>query len=461
MADPTKRVGTIEPSKDASGKTCYAGRVRLADGSRSPRFKVPAKWAYSEDRARECVAAIQEAEDRDGKMLAQKLAKAAGRGTVASDGAAADDGDLTDVAATWFRSWVAYKAARGQTSSADKWSHYVHHIRPCLGSKHVRDWTAEDLRQLVGALDRRVMGGELAWKTARNVWATTTKACDDARSSKDDSLRVRTDDPTDGVEGPDGGVERGKAYLYPSEVVRFLASPRVPMRWKRVVALAVYLLPRDGELRALRLADVDLEHGTIHVHHSWDRRARSDKSTKSKRGRRFSFEPTIAPLLQVIADEGNGEHVASLPSERDMSRGLRRWLAKAGVTRPELFTDTPTSRSIRFHDLRATGITWMAIRGDDPLKIMQRAGHTDFATTQRYVREAEAVRLGFGDVFPALPASMLAALAHEPQNDEGTEDCSPIPSEVAHLVAQAVTHTAISGRNSWRGGRDSNPRPPA
>ena len=187
------------------------------------------------------------------------------------------------------------------------------------------------------------------------------------------------------------------------------------MRWKRVVALAIYLLPRDGELRALRLGDVDLEHGTIPVHHSWDRRARCDKSTKSKRARRFSFEPTIAPLLAVIADEANSEHVASLPSERDMSRGLRRWLTKAGVARPELFTDTPTSRSIRFHDLRATGITWMAIR-----------------------------------------------VADEPgQNDEGTEDCSSIPSEVAQLVAQGVTQTAISGRFSWRGGRDSNPRPPA
>ena len=44
----------------------------------------------------------------------------------------------------------------------------------------------------------------------------------------------------------------------------------------------------------------------------------------------------------------------------------------------------------------------MAIRGDDPLKIMQRAGHEDFATTQGYIREAEAVRAGFGDVFPPL-----------------------------------------------------------
>lgn len=45
----------------------------------------------------------------------------------------------------------------------------------------------------------------------------------------------------------------------------------------------------------------------------------------------------------------------------------------------------------------------MAIRGDDPLKIKQRAGHATFSTTEGYIREAEAVRDGFGEVFPPLP----------------------------------------------------------
>jgi hypothetical protein len=49
----------------------------------------------------------------------------------------------------------------------------------------------------------------------------------------------------------------------------------------------------------------------------------------------------------------------------------------------------------------------MAVRGDDPLKIMQRCGHRDYATTQRYVREAEAIREGFGEAFPALPSCLL------------------------------------------------------
>jgi hypothetical protein len=50
----------------------------------------------------------------------------------------------------------------------------------------------------------------------------------------------------------------------------------------------------------------------------------------------------------------------------------------------------------------------MAVRGDDPLKIKQRAGHTTFQTTQGYIREAEAVREGFAEVFPTLPACLLS-----------------------------------------------------
>jgi len=64
-----------------------------------------------------------------------------------------------------------------------------------------------------------------------------------------------------------------------------------------------------------------------------------------------------------------------------------------------------------FHDLRATGLTWLAIRGDDPLKIKQRAGHAAFTTTEGYIREAESVRDVFGDVFPTLPARSVVEVS--------------------------------------------------
>ena len=45
----------------------------------------------------------------------------------------------------------------------------------------------------------------------------------------------------------------------------------------------------------------------------------------------------------------------------------------------------------------------MAARGDDPLRIKQRAGHSSFRTTEGYIREAENLGASFGKVFPPLP----------------------------------------------------------
>ena len=88
---------------------------------------------------------------------------------------------------------------------------------------------------------------------------------------------------------------------------------------------------------------------------------------------------------------------------------LKEVLKRAKVDRAELHTTTATTKAITWHDLRATGLTWMAVRGDEPLKIMQRAGHERYETTQKYVREAEAIRDGFGDAFPRLPEPLVTA----------------------------------------------------
>ena len=53
-----------------------------------------------------------------------------------------------------------------------------------------------------------------------------------------------------------------------------------------------------------------------------------------------------------------------LPSPGMLSRKLRVYLERAGITRTELLVSTPTSKAMTFYDLRATGITWCAVRGD-------------------------------------------------------------------------------------------------
>ena len=48
-----------------------------------------------------------------------------------------------------------------------------------------------------------------------------------------------------------------------------------------------------------------------------------------------------------------------------------------------------------------------SVRGDDPLRIKQRAGHRGIATTEMYIRDAENLAAGFGEVFPELPEELI------------------------------------------------------
>jgi integrase len=109
----------------------------------------------------------------------------------------------------------------------------------------------------------------------------------------------------------------------------FVGCEDVPLRWRLAVTLAIYLFPRQGELRVLEWQDgaIDLEHGTIHIHRAWDRRAREATSTKSGRVRRFNIEPALLPLLRERFNRaGSKGPVLDLVSEAEMAVGLRRRL---------------------------------------------------------------------------------------------------------------------------------------
>jgi len=249
---------------------------------------------------------------------------------------------------------------------------------------------ARDLRQnataerenerLRDALDKKIVKGELAWKTAASVWTLVTSICADMVNAKKREFRTREDNPCRDVKPPERGARKAKQYLYPSEFLKFVSCEQVPLRWRRAVALAIYTYTRDAELRVLRWSDID--HGIVDITRAFNRRnPREVKGTKSDAPRRFAVEANLLPLLEAMRSTDGTALVVKLPSERAMARNLRRWLVKAGVTRAALHKGSDTSQNITWHDLRATGATWMAVRGDDAHKIMQRCGHKSFSTT--------------------------------------------------------------------------------
>jgi hypothetical protein len=136
-------------------------------------------------------------------------------------------------------------------------------------------------------------------------------------------------------------------------------------------------------------------------------------------------------------------------------------LRRVRITRADLFTSDETRKAITFHDLRGTGITWCAVRGDDALKIKQRAGHASFSTTEGYIREAENMRAGFGAVFPRLPAGLLSRGPVRPTLNRRPAVSASVPAfGVAGATTRGKTRAIGSGRRDLNG-HQVKPRPNA
>jgi hypothetical protein len=153
-----KPTGTVVPLPDGRLQgiiTKHGKRKRL------PPFPLGTSRAMAEERT---AARAQ-------KAAAEPRPKA--EPVVASD-------DTDTPMGRWRAAWTADRVAKGYTTTKDNTSHFRLHIAPSIGTKHVKDWTRDDLRKLSRDLDTKVVAREMAWKMAINVWGTATKMCADA-----------------------------------------------------------------------------------------------------------------------------------------------------------------------------------------------------------------------------------------------------------------------------------------
>jgi len=341
------------------------------------------------------------------------------------------------------RFW-AYKSGRGQTTARDSYGRLRKWVVPVLADTPIAAVTRSDLERVVRHLDAAVASGAISAKTAANVWGDVTGMFGQAHKSKVPELQVRADDPTRDVAPPDAGTEKAKPVLFPDELVKLLQCDQVPVQRRRLYALAVYFGARANELAALRTTDVDLEHGTVTIERQRDRRTDGDRATKTKRVRVTDIEPAVLPLVEaMVKATKRGERILpgdDMPTDEMRATTLRADLLTAGVLREALHTSTPERLHLWFHHLRDTGLTWMAVRGDDPLRIQWRGGHTDFKTTQRYIAQGRLLAMGgaFRRVgpFPEIPPCILPRQDSQQLDNPGERVASPTGFEAVGGVAR-------------------------
>jgi integrase len=312
-----------------------------------------------------------------------------------------------------------------QVSAGDRRARYTKWIAPIIGAKPMATITADALRPVVKALDAQIRVRRkfydagtkqekgrkpgLAPKAARNIWGELTAGFREACTSKHDDLRVRSDDPTRGVQPPAMDEDREMTALYPSELLLLLAAPseKVPVYRRVLYAVAAYAGLRAGELRGLTPADIDLEHDLVNVRRQ--NRAGTGKltRTKTRAGRRqVPIEPALRPLLEVLVEQTeDGTPLLRVPPPEDCAELLRKDLIAAGCDREELLADDGERQHFTFHGLRHTCLTHWAVAGKGQ-QWLAAAGHTDLATTMGYVDVAVMLSGNFGQPHPPLPPEL-------------------------------------------------------
>jgi integrase len=154
--------------------------------------------------------------------------------------------------------------------------------------------------------------------------------------------------------------------------------------WGDVVMFAACTATRIGEVAGVRARDIDRSTWmwTVRRQTTPSPGGLADKGTKGKRARRV---PLIIEIRKMVADRLDR---AKSPDSR-LFIGPRGGRISTAVLRDATHWDDVVTalgyEHLRRHDLRHTGLTWMADAGV-PVHVLRKiAGHGSLTTTQRYL----------------------------------------------------------------------------
>ena len=169
--------------------------------------------------------------------------------------------------------------------------------------------------------------------------------------------------------------------------------------WGDMVTILATTAMRISEVSGLRVGDVDLGRGLLHVFRQ-TYPGRGGLVTKQTKGRRRRTVPIIEPLRPTLL-----RLTAGRPGDARLLLGPRGGVITTATLRDatgwdELVRELGHEGLVR-HGLRHTALTWMADAGVD-LHILQRvAGHQDPAVTSRYLHPDTQAVLDAGTAFSA------------------------------------------------------------
>lgn len=174
--------------------------------------------------------------------------------------------------------------------------------------------------------------------------------------------------------------------------------------WAEVVIFAACTATRIGEVSDVRAEDIDRKSWmwTVRRQTTPGPGGLIDKGTKGKRARMVPLIEEVRPIVARRLD------AVATPESR-LFTGPRGGRISTAVLRDAMHWDAVVTKlgyeHLRRHDLRHTGLTWMADAGV-PVHVLRKiAGHGSLTTTQRYLHPD---RQSITDAGTALSAHLKA-----------------------------------------------------
>jgi integrase len=264
-------------------------------------------------------------------------------------------------------------------------------FKPFFGDREVETFTDEDVRDLRDLMKVKRLrkhgsddGEGLAPKSIRNHLTLLSTLLSYAVKRKWAAANVAADVPRPG----DRAEESGRLQFLEVHEVTDLVAHAQPGDYQQIDA-AMYLTAaqtglRLGELRALRWHGVDVVQSVVRTENGWTRGEES--STKSRRRRSVPLSPDVGVALAELRDASAWDrdddlvfahpHTGEPLPYTPLTERYHAARDAAGVT------------PVTFHELRHTFGTTLARKGWPPGDIQALMGHSDLATTQKYMHYA-------------------------------------------------------------------------
>jgi integrase len=262
-------------------------------------------------------------------------------------------------------------------------------VVPTLGHLPVRMITQ-------GAVDRAVHGwiaDEASRSTVKNSLAILVRVLEQAvRDGIVEHNRGRISGWQREYQHAEDELDNPRSLALPNwEALQQLAAALVARSsdhyagWADIIEFTACTAARIGETSGVRRADIDRKTWTWNVRRQTTPAPGGlvDKGTKGKRARSVPLIPEIRPLVDRRLDSITDDPMARVFT------GPRGGPVTTAVLRDATHWDEVVAAlgygHLRRHDLRHTGLTWMADAGV-PVHVLRKiAGHGSLTTTQRYL----------------------------------------------------------------------------